>query len=99
MLLSTAAFSGSDLEVSLTEPDYSKKYDSFKACRVKHAAKICGRYFEASEWADDEYLDEVGIDRVQCEAYAALLGFEERIQAIRHLSATLMQAEGAPTPA
>lgn len=52
-----------------------------------------------TEWADDEYLDEIGIDRVQCEAYAALLGFEERIQAIRHLSATLMNAQDVPVGA
>jgi len=44
------------------------------------------------EWATDDYLDELGIDRVQAETYATLLGFEERIAAIRHLSATLMDS-------
>jgi ParB/RepB/Spo0J family partition protein len=48
------------------------------------------------EWAPDEYLDELGIDRVQTDAYAMMLGFEERIAAIRHVSATLMERESAP---
>lgn len=45
------------------------------------------------EWAPDEYLDELGIDRVQTDAYAMMLGFEERIAAIRHVSAMLMDLE------
>lgn len=45
------------------------------------------------EWAPDGYLDELGIDRVQAETYAMMLGFEERIAAIRHVSATLMELE------
>jgi ParB/RepB/Spo0J family partition protein len=47
------------------------------------------------EWAPDEYLDELGIDRVQAEAYAMMLGFEERIAAIRHVSAMLMERDSA----
>ncbi|MCW2926195.1 MAG: ParB domain protein nuclease [Thermoleophilia bacterium] len=47
------------------------------------------------EWASDEYLDDLGIDRVQADAYAMMLGFEERIAAIRHVSATLMEQESA----
>lgn len=49
------------------------------------------------EWATDDYLDNIGIDRVQCEAYALALGFEERIQAIRRISSKLMDAETALT--
>lgn len=45
------------------------------------------------EWATDEYLDDLGIDRVQADAYAMMLGFEERIAAIRHVSAALMETE------
>lgn len=45
------------------------------------------------EWADDDYLDGIGIDRVQADAYAMMLGFEERVAAIRHLSARLMERE------
>ncbi len=45
------------------------------------------------EWAPDEYLDELGIDRVQADAYAMMLGFEERIAAIRHVSAMLMELD------
>lgn len=45
------------------------------------------------EWAPDEYLDELGIDRVQTDAYAMMLGFEERIAAIRHVSAMLMELD------
>jgi ParB/RepB/Spo0J family partition protein len=45
------------------------------------------------EWAPDEYLDELGIDRVQADAYAMMLGFEERIAAIRHVSAMLMERD------
>lgn len=51
------------------------------------------------EWADDEYLDDLGIDRVQCEAYSEALEFEERIGAIRHLSHTLMAAARVPAGA
>ncbi len=51
------------------------------------------------EWAPDEYLDELGIDRIQTDAYAMMLGFEERIAAIRHVSAMLMDLEAAATPA
>lgn len=51
------------------------------------------------EWAPDEYLDELGIDRVQTDAYAMMLGFEERIAAIRHVSAMLMELESAALPA
>lgn len=47
------------------------------------------------EWAPDEYLDDLGIDRIQTDAYAMMLGFEERIAAIRHVSAMLMEAEAA----
>lgn len=47
------------------------------------------------EWAPEEYLDELGIDRVQAETYAMMLGFEERIAAIRHVSATLMELDAA----
>ncbi|MCW2955345.1 MAG: ParB domain protein nuclease [Thermoleophilia bacterium] len=47
------------------------------------------------EWATDDYLDNLGIDRVQCEAYALALGFEERIQAIRRISSMLMDAEAS----
>jgi ParB/RepB/Spo0J family partition protein len=47
------------------------------------------------EWAPDEYLDELGIDRVQAETYAMMLGFEERIAAIRHVSATLMELDAS----
>jgi len=47
------------------------------------------------EWAPDEYLDELGIDRVQADAYAMMLGFEERIAAIRHVSAMLMELDSA----
>ena len=47
------------------------------------------------EWADDEYLDRLGIDRVQVESWAHALDFEERIGAIRRLSYTLMQQQGA----
>lgn len=43
------------------------------------------------EWADDDYLDHLGIDRSQCEAYAAALDFEERIGGIRHMSYVLME--------
>ncbi|MBC7645128.1 MAG: ParB/RepB/Spo0J family partition protein, partial [Thermoleophilia bacterium] len=52
-----------------------------------------------TEWADDDYLELLGIDRVQTEAYAAALDFEERIGAIRHLSHTLLQADGVLAPA
>ncbi|MCW2950423.1 MAG: ParB domain protein nuclease, partial [Thermoleophilia bacterium] len=45
------------------------------------------------DWADDDYLDTLGIDRVQCEAYAAALDFEERIGAIRHASWVLSERE------
>jgi ParB family chromosome partitioning protein len=51
------------------------------------------------EWATDEYLDDLGIDRVQAETYAMMLGFEERIQAIRHVSAFLMDREANAVPA
>lgn len=51
------------------------------------------------EWASDEYLDELGIDRVQADAYAMMLGFEERIAAIRHVSAELMERDAALVPA
>lgn len=51
------------------------------------------------EWAPDEYLDDLGIDRVQTDAYAMMLGFEERIAAIRHVSAMLMDLEAAAAPA
>lgn len=47
------------------------------------------------EWASDEYLDELGIDRVQAETYAMMLGFEERIAAIRHISAALMEIDAS----
>jgi len=47
------------------------------------------------EWSSDEYLDELGIDRVQADAYAMMLGFEERIAAIRHVSATLMEQDAS----
>lgn len=47
------------------------------------------------EWAPDEYLDDLGIDRVQTDAYAMMLGFEERIAAIRHVSGMLMERETA----
>lgn len=47
------------------------------------------------EWAPDAYLDELGIDRVQTDAYAMMLGFEERIAAIRHVSAMLMEREAS----
>jgi ParB family chromosome partitioning protein len=47
------------------------------------------------EWADDDYLDRLGIDRVQVESWAHALDFEERIGAIRRLSYTLMQQDGA----
>ncbi len=50
------------------------------------------------EWASDEYLDDLGIDRVQADAYAMMLGFEERIAAIRHVSATLMELDAAAAP-
>ena len=40
-------------------------------------------------------LDELGIDRVQADAYAMMLGFEERIAAIRHVSATLMEQDAS----
>ncbi|MCW2923198.1 MAG: ParB domain protein nuclease [Thermoleophilia bacterium] len=56
-------------------------------------AYLLGRALE--QWATDDYLDEIGIDRVQAASYAAMLGFEERIAAIRHLSATLMEADAA----
>lgn len=52
-----------------------------------------------TEWASDDYLEELGIDRVQCEAYADALDFDERIGAIRHLSYVLMQADRALVPA
>jgi hypothetical protein len=45
------------------------------------------------DWSSEEYLDELGIDRVQCDAYALALGFEERIQAIRRLSSVLMDSD------
>lgn len=51
------------------------------------------------EWAPDEYLDELGIDRVQTDAYAMMLGFEERIAAIRHVSAMLLERDAAATTA
>jgi ParB family chromosome partitioning protein len=51
------------------------------------------------EWAPDEYLDDLGIDRVQADAYAMMLGFEERIAAIRHVSATLMELDAAAVTA
>ena len=51
------------------------------------------------EWAPDEYLDDLGIDRVQTDAYAMMLGFEERIAAIRHVSAMLLELEAAGSPA
>ena len=51
------------------------------------------------EWAPDEYLDDLGIDRVQAETYAMMLGFEERIAAIRHVSATLMELDASLSPA
>jgi ParB family chromosome partitioning protein len=51
------------------------------------------------EWATDEYLDDLGIDRVQAEAYAMMLGFEERIAAIRHVSAFLMERDASAVPA
>jgi ParB/RepB/Spo0J family partition protein len=51
------------------------------------------------EWAPDEYLDELGIDRVQTDAYAMMLGFEERIAAIRHVSAMLMELDAAAVSA
>jgi ParB/RepB/Spo0J family partition protein len=47
------------------------------------------------EWAPDEYLDDLGIDRVQTDAYAMMLGFEERIAAIRHVSGMLLELESA----
>lgn len=50
------------------------------------------------EWADDDYLDALGIDRVQSDAYAMMLGFEERIAAIRHVSATLMEQDAQFVP-
>lgn len=56
-------------------------------------AYLLGRALEA--WASDAYLDELGIDRVQASAYAALLGFEERVAAIRHLSAALMESDAS----
>ncbi len=51
------------------------------------------------EWATDEYLDDLGIDRVQTETYAMMLGFEERIAAIRHVSAFLMELDSASVTA
>jgi hypothetical protein len=48
-----------------------------------------------NEWADDDYLDSIGIDRVQAQAYATVLGFEERVHAIRHLAAHLLEREPA----
>lgn len=48
------------------------------------------------EWADDAYLDQLGIDRVQTEAYAEALSFDERIGAIRQLSFALLQADLVP---
>jgi hypothetical protein len=47
------------------------------------------------EWASDEYLDELGIDRTMCDAYAEALSFEERIVAIRHLSFVARKGEFA----
>jgi ParB/RepB/Spo0J family partition protein len=47
------------------------------------------------EWGTDDYLDTLGIDRSQCEAYASALDFEERIGAIRHASWVLMENEHA----
>lgn len=46
------------------------------------------------EWATDDYLDTIGIDRVQCESWSQALEFEERIGAIRRLSYHLLQHEG-----
>lgn len=51
------------------------------------------------EWASDEYLDDLGIDRVQADAYAMMLGFEERIAAIRHVSAFLLERDAQAAPA
>ncbi len=51
------------------------------------------------EWAPDEYLDDLGIDRVQSDAYAMMLGFEERIAAIRHVSAMLMELDASAVTA
>ncbi|MBC7461612.1 MAG: ParB N-terminal domain-containing protein [Thermoleophilia bacterium] len=47
------------------------------------------------EWGTDDYLDTLGIDRTQCEAYASALDFEERIGAIRHASWVLMENQRA----
>lgn len=47
------------------------------------------------EWADDGYLDSLGIDRSQAQTWAQVLEFEERIAAIRQLSSALMRAERA----
>ena len=43
------------------------------------------------EWADDDYLDHLGIDRTQVETYASALNPVERVMALRHLSLVLME--------
>lgn len=48
-----------------------------------------------ADWADDEYLADLGIDREQTEAYAAALSADERVMALRHLSLVLVRAEKA----
>lgn len=74
----------SDVEKSLTHPPVVAWEDRLDAYLLGRALR---------EWASDEYLDNLGIDRVQTDAYAMMLGFEERIAAIRHISATLMETE------
>lgn len=51
------------------------------------------------EWASDDYLDRLGIDRVQTEAWSQALEFEERIGAIRRLSYALLDEAGTLAPA
>ena len=60
---------------------------------------VVGNYYRHSADHVVRLLDELGIDRVQAETYAMMLGFEERIAAIRHISATLMERDASLSPA
>lgn len=82
---STTATPGGDGTRGRSEPviPYEDRLDAY----------LLGRALR--EWADEDYLDELGIDRVQAETYATMLGFEERVAAIRQLSATLMERDAA----
>lgn len=79
-----------------TEPDdrpAAGSHDSELSYDEQLDAYLLGRALR--EWASDEYLDDIGIDRVSTDAWARALEFDERIGAIRDLSLQLMRADHA----